>query len=117
MSALTAEQITAAQDLKRKEVEVPEWGGTVWIQTMTGTQRDEFDNSIQAAKSNNGQIDIRGIKARLVALTMVDAEGVPIFSDPEVLGTKSAGVLNRLWEVAQRLNGLSEADAEEMVKN
>lgn len=115
---LTKEQILAADDLKRERVEVPEWGGHLFVGTITGAARDEFETVIfEPNKSPRERL--RNIRARLVALTAVDEEGNLLFSqeDVEALGKKSAGVLDRVFSVAQRLNGLSKEDAENLAKN
>ena len=41
--ALTADQILAADDMGLKEVNVPEWGGSVYIRVMTVGERDEYE--------------------------------------------------------------------------
>lgn len=63
--------------------------------------------------------NMKNLRAKLVALTIVDEEGNRIFSQQDVnlLGKKSALALNRVFEVAQRLNGLKPEDVEELTKN
>jgi hypothetical protein len=50
---------------------------------------------------------------------MIDESGKRLFPDADVreLGKKSASALQRVFEVAQRLSGLSNADVEELTKN
>jgi len=43
---LNKEQILRADDLKTEEVDVPEWGGSVRVRVLTGTERDAFESSI-----------------------------------------------------------------------
>ncbi|MFE3382837.1 hypothetical protein [Streptomyces anulatus] len=40
---LSAEQILDADDLAIEDVPVPEWGGTVRVKGMSGTERDRFE--------------------------------------------------------------------------
>lgn len=110
---LTREAILAAQDLRRERVEVPEWGGDVFVRTMTGTERDEFEEFLLKAKA-------RGMRAELVARTLTDEAGVRLFQkaeDIELLGGKASAALDRLFTVAQRLNGFSQQDIEDLEGN
>jgi len=116
MATLTKEQILQANDLKIETVDVPEWGGSVGVRTMTGTERDSFEQSIVEKK---GKTNLSNIRARLCALTVVDDSGKRIFNDNEVaeLGKKSAAALDRVFTVAQKMNGFGEKDIEELGKN
>ena len=40
---LTRDLILKADDIQTREVEVPEWGGTVLIRALTGTERDAYE--------------------------------------------------------------------------
>ena len=42
MNILSKDAILAADDLPRETVHVPEWGGDVYVRTMSGTDRDAF---------------------------------------------------------------------------
>lgn len=116
---LTKEAILQAQDLPFEDVEVPEWGGTVRIRTLTGTERDAFESSVARKQGKDVIMNYKNIRAKLVALTVVDGEGNRLFDDDDAkeLGKKSANVLDRLFEVAQRLSGLRDEDVEELAKN
>jgi len=114
---LTRDQILSADDLKRETVAVPEWGGDVIVRTMTGTERDAFEASLQGGKG--GKLNLANIRARLVSRTAVDDAGARLFTeaDIEAVGGKSAAALDRCFAVAQRLNGLSAKDVEDLGKN
>ena len=112
---LTKEQILQADDLKQETVEVPEWGGSVIVRTISGTERDNFE--IACAKDKNTTRKV--IRGRLLALCLVDEDGKRLFSDSDAaaLGEKSATALDRAFEVAARLNGIGEKDQKELEKN
>lgn len=116
---LTKEQILTAEDLVTQEVEVKEWGGSVTVKGMTGTERDSFEQSIVDTKGKSTTTNLANIRARLCAMTMVDEKGVRIFADNEIvkLGKKSAKALDKVFAVAQELNGMSPKDVEELAKN
>lgn len=119
---LSAEEILNADDLQREPVAVPEWGGTVLVQGMSGTDRDRFEasmmNESMSAVSKDKALD--KYRARLAAFCLVTEDGKRMFrSDAEVnrLGQKSAQALTRVVEVASRLSGLTDGDIEELTGN
>jgi len=103
MSVLTKQTILQCDDLPRQLVTIPEWGGDVYVRTMTGTDRDAFEASLLVNETR-----MENVRARLVALTLCDDAGARIFEDHEIaaLGKKSARALDRVFSVAQRLNGI-----------
>lgn len=119
MALLTRDAILQAQDLPTVDVEVPEWGGTVRVRALTGAERDAFEQSIVEQRGKSTKMNLANLRAKLVALTVVDEEGKRLFSDADakLLGQKSALALNRVFEVAQKLSGLSPEDVEELTKN
>ncbi len=125
MALLTKAQILAADDLLREVVPVPEWGGDVMVRGLDGAARDQYEaefllfGEIQAGERPTYELDLLNARARLVALSVVDENDQRLFSDEEVviLGKKSAQALDRVYEVAQRLSGLSKKDVEELRKN
>jgi len=116
MALLTKEQILQASDLKSELVQVPEWGGEVKVAVMSGTARDRLEASIVG---KNGGQNLQNVRAKYVAASLVDDNGDLIFSETDIsaLGKKSAAALDRVFEVAQRLNHISDADVEALAKN
>jgi len=119
MGLLTRDAILEAQDLQHEEVYIPEWGGSVRVRTLTGAERDAFEQSIVDQRGKDTRMNLRNIRAKLVALTVVDGDGKRLFSDADakLLGQKSASALDKIFEVAQRLSGLRDEDVEELAKN
>lgn len=116
---LTAEDILAANDDVVRAVEVPEWGGRVWVRGLTGSERDLFENSILEGRGRNQSVNLKNFRAKLVVAATVKGEHSKerLFADPshvQRLGTKSARALQRVFDVAQELAGLNEKDVEQM---
>lgn len=112
--------ILGASDLKTVDVAVPEWGGTVRVRTMTGADRDAFESSlVTIAEDGARKPDMSNYRAKLVAMTLVDPDGKLMFGVDEIghLAGKSAAALQRVFEAAQKLNGLGEGADEAAVKN
>lgn len=110
---LSRDAILGASDIETETVDCPEWGDKVTVKSMTGAERDAFEQSIR----RDGKLDLRNARAKLLVSVIVNENGTRIFADKDApeLGKKSAKVLNRLYEAAARLSGLddeSEAAAE-----
>jgi hypothetical protein len=116
---LSRASILAAEDLPRETVAVPEWGGDVLVQGLTARERDDFEISLSTGKGKNTETNFRNLRARLVARCVVDESGARLFGDADMtaLGGKSAVVLQRLFEMAQKLSGFTSADVDELTKN
>jgi len=110
---LTREQILGTVTLRTEDVDVPEWGGVVRVSEMTGAARDAWEQSLVPSERGAGP-NIANIRARLVAVCVVDEAGERVFSDKDAvaLGQKSAAALDRVAKVAQRLNGLTADEVE-----
>ena len=110
---LDRDAILSRVDLDVKEVHVPEWDGSVCVRGLTARERDSFETSIGASA------DLDNLRARLVVLTVCDAEGNRIFKDNDAseLGKKNAQAVDRLFEVARSLSGMTDADVKELEGN
>lgn len=126
---LSVNDVFGADDVDIERVDCPEWGGHLFVRTISGAERDDFEMSIYDAnerrkrQKGTGSSDRRvrqgNLRAMLVARCACNAEGTRIFKDSEVarLGEKSALVLDRLYDVAARLNGLTQADEDRLVED
>ena len=116
MTLLTREQILNAHDLKKIKIEVPEWGGSVYIKTITARERDQFEDTIYRSKK---KIDISNVRAHLASLVLIDESGKNLFTADDVkqLGRKSATAMDRVFSAGCKLNGMTPKDIEELEKN
>lgn len=116
---LSREDILNCDDRQTEDVEVKEWGGFVTVTVLTGAERDAFDASITKGDGKKQKISTENIRARFASLTVIDKEAKRIFSDTDIeaLGKKSSAALTRVWNVAQRLNYMTEDDVEELKKS
>ena len=111
------DRIKAAQDQKREPVVVPEWDGiTVYLRQLSAAEMDRWQMDTIRQSGKNIQVNLRNASAKFVGLCMVDELDARIFGDDEAdeLGKKSASVINRLFAVAQRLNGMTKEDVKEI---
>lgn len=123
MPRLDLAAIKGVRDLKLQEVPVPEWGAgaTVALRGLTGTERDAFEAAAAERHEKNGVRGMAGIRAYLVALTLVDEKGERMFPDADAgaaeLGAKAGVVIKRLADVAMALSGLSGEKVEEILRD
>ena len=124
MTLLNFDDIVDSQDKEYQDVDVPEWGGTVRIATMSGEDRDRWELSMMQADDSSE----RGFKlnfdaysrVRLVAMCLVDDNFNRIFVTKEQierLSQKSGKVMDMLYDVAQRVNGITDEDIDDLEKN
>jgi hypothetical protein len=108
--ALSKTAILAAKDTKLSDpVPVPEWGGDVFVKTLTGTERDAFEDAYAENK-------MKAFRCRFLVLTLCDDKGQRLFEDADVaeLGKKSSVVINRIFEAAWKHNAFTNEAVESL---
>ena len=126
MSALNREEILGADDIQVELIEVPEWGGDVWVKGMTGQERDKFEDELiirstvgKGRKTTQvSEVSLADIRAKLCSMTICDKDKTRLFTEKDVkaLSKKSAAALQRVFEVAQELSGITDDDIDELVE-
>ena len=102
--ALSKKASLAVKDTKLKgPVPVPEWGGDVFYRTISGAERDQFEDAYAEQK-------MRAFRVRFLVLALADENGDRLFADGDVeqLGSKSSLVINRLFEDAWQHNAFTQ---------
>lgn len=121
MKILGKQDIQAAQDQVIEQLEVPEWGGTVYVRSISGKERGLIEAAAARFKETKGKDEtfVRTFTVRMAALGLCDAEGKRLFGDDEipVLAERNAAAIARVAEVVQRLSGLTKEDIEDLAKN
>lgn len=114
MNVLNRESILAADDVRRELVEVPEWGGSVYVSTISAAAGLTIIND---ADEENGRV-VMGV-GLLLARAIVDEEGNRIFTPEDIpaLMEKSRRAIDRVTEAALRLNNFSGQAVEAAEKN
>lgn len=121
MKTLSIEDILAPRPWPTETVEVPEWGGSVTVRALSATELDAFNASVVRTKGNNVEVNRNNYRAKLVARCVVNGDGkTPMFKDEAqiiALGMQPASALDRILTVVNRLNGTTEEEQEELIKN
>lgn len=119
MEALTRDAILKKDDRVIEKLEIPEWDGFVHVRSMTGTERDEFEQ-LASDRQKGKRLNLAGLKAKIVALSAVDESGKILFGgqgDIDRLNLKSAAAIDRIYKKAQKLSHLTDEDVEELVSD
>lgn len=116
---LSIDDILRSQDAKVERVDVPEWGGYVYLGPLGGDDRDWLDGKLAASKDKAS--DFVGVRREVVARSLRTEKGERmVISAAQVaaLGGKNGEVIDRLFQHCQRISGLTGKDAvEAAVKN
>ena len=102
-----AQEIIAAEDFRFVDVEVPEWGGTVRIRSLSAKQRDTLARKIKS----DGEAEASEM---MVVMCVVDENGQRVFEfkDIERLKAKStvpiARIVRALGELTTAYNKSTE---------
>jgi hypothetical protein len=93
--------ILGADDLPIEMVDIPEWGGSVYVRALTGAERDQLERMISKDSVS---------RAAIAALVMVDSEGKQLFSQKDVaaLADKHGSALERVVNAALAFNSMTE---------
>jgi len=121
---LTREKLLKRDDLSIEKVDLGN-GDFVFVRQMTGHERDSFEQSLlKEIEHPNGVVEykrsVKDFRAKLAVQTICDEKGNLILkpNDIELLSNSmSAAKLEKVIEVAQRLNAMDEQTKEKMVKN
>lgn len=121
---LDADAILAVDDIQIETVPVPEWGGSVRVRSLTAKERDDFEVSLIEKKgrgrNQTRETVLKNMRAKLVVRCLMHpTENARLFRDDqaEALGKKSGAAMDRLYDVASRLAGISDEDVDELVGN
>lgn len=123
---LTGDDIFNADDIIVERVEVPEWGGHVFVRTLSAEQKEKYIESIRKitgrGKKQNVEIILQKSSAKLAVETLCRADGTLLYpngsmSTIERLAAKSAKALSRVVDAAAKLNGLADDSEDEAGKD
>ena len=115
---LTRDDIFSAKDVEIEKVEVPEWGGHVFIKGMTAASRGAIEAAISTTRGKGAQSNIAQIRERIAAASVCDKDGALLFTQKDIkeLGERSVAALDKIVEAATRLSAISQDDFDELAK-
>lgn len=116
---LTRDQILKASDIVYELVSVPEWNDSVLVKSLTGTEKDVYEQGMFDGYGTDKKINMVNARARLCSLGVVDSNHNRLFTDDDViaLGAKNGAALECIANAIRRLSGMDSETPERMVKN
>jgi len=119
MTLLGRDQILGASDFETRDVECPEWGGTVRVRPLTAVQRSLIESTMLEANQTKRFDKVGKVAIQCVAWCVVDEQGERLFTEADVkaLGEKSSAPILRLRDAIFELSGMSKGAVEEEVED
>lgn len=121
---LNRDQILNAKDRAQETIPIPEWGGDVTITALSVRDRSlvlgEWARVGNVQKEGGDTVGaMLDIKLRLVALSITDTDGLPLFSVDDIaeLSTKSDAAIGAISDAAITLNRFFVKATEDVAKN
>ena len=115
---------------QKEKVDVTEWGDIdpdtgkpeptcVFVREISAAERDKYEASLYTHKRNKREFNPMDARTKAMVLACCDEHGNAIFGpeDTEWLRQKPVSVIERIFEVFQRLNRFTNEDEEELRKN
>lgn len=114
---LTREQILQAARKPRavEELPIPEWGFSVWVRDIGAGGRDRLEEAIGKA----GTKTLEGVRAHIAVACVTDGSGLPLLKveDVPILNEAASAPIQRIFEVASRLNRFTKEEVDQLAKN
>jgi gamma-glutamyltranspeptidase len=121
---LNRDSLLKKEELKKEKVELND-GEFVYVKQMSGRERDAFEKSLLLeGKDEKGNTTyertLDNFRTKLAVLTLCDENGERIlnYEDHVVLNNNMAAeTLDKIVEVANRLNAIKKEDKDTLIKN
>jgi hypothetical protein len=100
------DRIIAADDIGKELVEVPEWGVSVEVRTISTGMRSKM---LKSAQTKDGEVDLDRLYPMLLIATVFDPElDEPVFSEDDynLIQDKSAQAVERVAKKAMEMSGM-----------
>lgn len=97
------------------ELWAPELGRKVRLRILSGKEADAYRASIIIGRGQNISVDQRGMRAKLAVLALANPDGSRMFKDADVpkVMTWPSVLLERIFDRARKINGLTERDTDD----
>lgn len=119
------DRIRTSNDLCITKMEVPEWGGEMYVRSLTALERSIFEDWVREEnkkckeKEDGKELDTALIRAKLIELASCTEVGTRIFEDGDYLwlAQKSSDPIVKVSRKIQDLSGMGVEEQEQAVKN
>jgi hypothetical protein len=118
---LSRDEILSANDIHIEELPVPEWGGVIFVKTLSADERDQLEASIMemSTEGKPKKMKLEHLRSNMMVLGICDDKGEKLFTlaDISKLGKKSAAAADRVVARIQAISAMSPADIEVLVSD
>lgn len=114
VKVLSLDDLAAAEPAMPVEpVDVPEWGGRVFVRRLTAAEREQLDDALYDA---DGKLVRAKLRVALVVACLCKETGEPFYEPNDQaaasrFGAKSDVALRRVYAAAEKLNSMGAAEA------
>jgi len=122
MTLLNRESLLKKEELQITKVDLGD--NFVFVKEMTGRERELFERSFiiekKGSKGSDFEITHDYFRAKLAVITVCDKDGKLLLKSNDYIQLSTsmgASKLQKIADAAQKLNGISEEDKEDLVKN
>jgi len=118
MGFLRTEDIQRINDVELKKIEVEEWGGSVFLGSMTLTERFKYDESFRNEDGTLKEPDNAEYMLEMLRLTLKDEHGDSLFTRDNIKGLsdKKAKTIVKLFKTCSSHHFIGESDLEDIKK-
>jgi len=108
MGYLSRNDVLQAEDFETREVEVPEWGGTLLVRELSADEVERIGFGQMDSKGNRDLRKAKGLRMRVISWAAIAEDGTPLFNkgDVEKLAKKSSRAIGRVFDTIQKLSGI-----------
>ncbi len=101
--------ILGAADRPVEKLDVPAWGGPVYLRSVGGTERDQIDDLF--FRDASGRLrNVPDVRAKVAAMVLSTSTGERLFTSSEAdvaeLSKKSGAILEQIFTAALRMNAI-----------
>jgi hypothetical protein len=111
------DRILQSDDIGREELDIPQWGVTVEVRTMSAGKRSRM---LQTCTLPDGGVDLDRLYPMLIIATVFDPEtGESVFAEEDMpaLQDKSAGAIEFVAQKAMEMSGMTAKAVDEEGKD
>lgn len=116
---LNRDAILSAVDIHPQPLEMPEWGGTVFIRPLTAEERVLFTGDLEALEQSDDKLKQLKQVTLFVVRVLCDADGKRLFADGDAdqFNNKSFDSLQKIMAAGMTFNGIAPGALEDTKKN
>lgn len=119
MGSLSMQDIVESNDMELEELEVEEWGGSVYLGSLSLADRINYEEKHRNEKGTIGNPSDTKYILDLLQITLRDDEGEYLFpnaEDAQFLAEKKDTVILRIFKACSEHHSIDKSDIEDIKK-